>query len=314
MHSAERAVVMVASCQHGVVSLSQARAKGMTVDQIKRRVRSGRWRRVLPSVYAMEGAPETWMKQLRAAALWAPRATFSHRTAAALWGLARFTDETSPITLSSTIHTPAPPGLRFVRRKLLLPREVGLTQGLKVTSVERTLLDLCLDEAEPDVAAALDDALRKKLTTTERLESLLSRRAGEPGSGLLRRLVARRTGDEGIPESELESRVLTFLDEHGFPAPARQTRVRVRGRRFRLDFTFAEAPVVIEADGYAWHSTVASFEADRRRINALTARGYRVLQWTWAALDERPGELVHELRTLLATSSSSAARASRGAT
>jgi len=39
----------------------------------------------------------------------------------------------------------------------------------------------------------------------------------------------------------------------------------------------------------------AAFEADRRRINALTVRGFRVLRWTWAALHARPQELIDEL-------------------
>ena len=67
----------------------------------------------------------------------------------------------------------------------------------------------------------------------------------------------------------------------------------------RLDFVFTAQRVIIEADGYAWHSDTKSFEADRARDNALTARGFRVLRWTWKALDERPDELIAELLLLL---------------
>lgn len=315
MRAAEKAVVMLASCQDGVVSLEQACARGMSKDQVKRRVRSGRWCRVHPGVYGIEGARHSWMRLVRAAALWAGDGGFlSHHTAAALCRLPSFANEPMPITVSAVRHSPAPPGIRFVRRSTLLPRETARVQGLKVTTIERTLLDLAPELTEEDLAANLDDALRLRLTTTERLSSLLERRAGAPGSRMLRRLVDQRTG-QGVTESELERKVLGFLEDYGFPSPARQQRVRVRGHRFRLDFAFREAPVVIEADGYAWHSTIEAFEADRRRLNALTTRGYRVLQWTWSALDTRPDELADELRAVLGpTSSSSATRASRDAT
>ncbi|MBL8918417.1 MAG: DUF559 domain-containing protein [Myxococcaceae bacterium] len=315
MRAAEKAVLMLASCQDGVVSLEQACARGMSRDQVKRRVQSGRWCRVHPGVYGIEGARHSWMRLVRAAALWAGDGGFlSHHTAAALWGLPRFANEPMPITVSAVVHAPAPAGIRFVRRTTLLPRETARVQGLRVTSIERTLLDLAPELTEDDLAANLDDALRLKLTTTERLQSLLDRRPGCPGTRILGRLVARRS-DQGITESELERKVLTFLEDYGFPSPLRQQRVRVRGRRFRLDFAFQEAPVVIEADGYAWHSTIEAFEADRRRLNALTTRGYRVLQWTWSALDSRPEQLAEELHAVLrSTSSSSGARASPGVT
>jgi very-short-patch-repair endonuclease len=56
----------------------------------------------------------------------------------------------------------------------------------------------------------------------------------------------------------------------------------------------------VEADGYATHSSPLAFEKDRQRANSLTLRGFRVLQWTWKALHERPAELIRELTGVLA--------------
>lgn len=300
MRAAEKSVMGLASCQLGVFTLAQARARGMTLNQVKRRLRAGRWSRVLPSVYAVEGAPESWRRRLKAAALWfGPRCVFSHRTAAALWGLTRFEGEEGPAVISATCHRPEAGGVRVVRVRALLPREVTFRSGFRVTSIERTLLDLAAEESDLTLETSVDDALRLKLTTVERLEAFLERRVGARGIPALRRVVSERAGRGGVPESELEARVLALLDESGLPRPSLQQKVRAHGRRYRLDFRFEGVPVVIEADGYAWHSTVEAFEADRRRINALTARGYRVLRWTWAALDERPDELLDELREVL---------------
>lgn len=308
MRAAEQAVLKLAACQHGVFSVEQAVERGMSVDQVKRRVSAGRWRRVMPGVCAIAGSPESWRQRLKASALWfGPRCVFSHRTAAALWGLSTFDAEAGPVVIASTRHVTAPAGVRVFRMTALLPRELGSISGLRVTSVERTLLDLAAEERESDVEAALDEAVRQKLTTLERLGAFIDRAGGTPGIRVLRRLHSKRTGLGGVPESELESRVLAVLEEYGMPRPVLQQKVTSRGRRYRLDFRFPGTPIVLEADGYAWHSSIDAFEADRRRINALTVRGFRVLRWTWAALHDRPEELIDELRRMLSASATRAA-------
>lgn len=81
--------------------------------------------------------------------------------------------------------------------------------------------------------------------------------------------------------------------------PVRQRVARAEGRVRRLDFVYAEERVVIEADGYATHSSPEAFEEDRIRGNALLAEGYRVLHWTWEALRDRPAPLVAQLARVL---------------
>lgn len=299
MQSSEKAVMALAAAQHGVFSLDQARAHGMSIDQVKRRVRAGRWRRVHPAVYAVEGSFDSLTQRREAAALWFGRGcVFSHRTAAALWGLSRFEEDDSLVSIASTRHQEPPAGIRIFRIDALLARELGTVNGQRVTSVERTLLDLAATEHSAAVEAALDDALRRKLTTVDKLNHFIERTGGTRGIRLLRRLTARRSG-EGVTESELEARVLDVLRDAGMPMPELQKKVQVKGKRYRLDFRFPGTQVVLEADGYAWHSTAHAFEADRRRINALTARGFRVLQWTWEAMNERPDRLLDELEVLL---------------
>lgn len=299
MQSSEQTVMALAAVQHGVFSLDQARANGMSIDQAKRRVRSGRWRRVHPAVYAVEGSFDSLAQRRKAAALWfGAGCVFSHRTAAAMWGLARFQEDDGPVSIASTRHLEPPEGVRIFRVEALLAREMGTVNGQRVTSVERTLLDLSASEPQSEVEAALDDALRRKLTTVDKLTHFIERSGGTRGIRLLRRLTAKR-GGEGVTESELEARVLDLLRDAGMPMPELQKKVQVKGRRYRLDFRFPGTPVVLEADGYAWHSTAHAFEADRRRINALTARGFRVLQWTWEAMSERPDQLLDELEVLL---------------
>ncbi len=296
----EVALLRVAADQHGVISRSRAVRAGLSADQIERRVRSGRWERVLPGVYRIEGAPLTWQARLSAVSLWAgPGAVFSHRTAAALWGFARF-EESGAVHVTLRRRAQDPGGVVAHRAASLSSAEVGSVKGVRVTSVLRTLLDLSATEPESDVRASVDEALRRKWTTTEKLQSFVARNSRHRGITFLAKLLQEYLGGDGPSESELEAQVQELLEAEGFPRASRQQTQLVGGRRWRLDFTFPGTKVVIEADGYAWHSSPIAFERDRARVSALTARGFRILQWTWAALHERPDELVRDLRLALA--------------
>jgi very-short-patch-repair endonuclease len=49
-----------------------------------------------------------------------------------------------------------------------------------------------------------------------------------------------------------------------------------------------EQRLVVEVDGYAFHSSRRSFERDRRKDQELTAAGYRVIRVTWRQLTAEP--------------------------
>lgn len=51
----------------------------------------------------------------------------------------------------------------------------------------------------------------------------------------------------------------------------------VPGRRFRADI-FIPPNIVVEFDGFRYHSSKSAFQADRQRENLLVAHGYRVFR------------------------------------
>lgn len=294
MHERVVKCLELAGKQRGVLRRDQVLRARVSRQQLQRQLESKHWRRVLPGVYVVAGAPQSWEQRLEAAGLWAARGyVFSHRAAAALWGFARFKPGAVELTLSRKHR--APKGVRCHYTTHLHHREVTDRAGFTVTTAARTLLDLSAETTEPDLRASLDQALRMKWTTVEELEALLERHAGHRGVDLLRALVAEVAGANGPTESELEARVCEVLADGGFPRPDKQVPVYAGGALRRLDFRIPGTRVVIEADGYEHHSNVHAFERDRHRRNALLARGYLVLQWTWAALRERPEALLAEL-------------------
>src|SRR5215210_3203631 len=80
------ALNQIARRQHALITRDQALASGLSPHQVRQRIRSGEWCTVRPGVYAVNGAPPTWLQAVAAVCL-APQVWTSHQTAGALWAL-----------------------------------------------------------------------------------------------------------------------------------------------------------------------------------------------------------------------------------
>ncbi|HVL89580.1 MAG TPA: DUF559 domain-containing protein [Actinomycetota bacterium] len=288
-----------ASRRHGVVSRAEALAAGASASAIQRRLALGRWRLIFPGVYVVEGNPPSWRQTLLAACLAAgPDAVASHTAAAALRSLAGFKESRIEITAARS-------GVRHrrftVHRVRSLPAsEVTRVDGIPVTTVARTLVDLAATQPLDSVEIALDDALHRRLVTAAQIRRVIERDRIRGGPAI-RDLLAARPAGVTVPESPLETMFVRLVHDHGLPQPTHQHALRLGGRRMRLDFAYPQAKVAIEADGYRHHNGRRSWESDRERRNLLTAAGWRVLQITWTDVDEHPAETASRIRRLLAT-------------
>jgi very-short-patch-repair endonuclease len=67
-----------------------------------------------------------------------------------------------------------------------------------------------------------------------------------------------------------------------------------------VDFFWPEERLVVEVDGYAFHSSPRMFEGDRRRDARLSALGLRVMRVTWRqVVNERESTLARLAQTLV---------------
>jgi hypothetical protein len=82
---------------------------------------------------------------------------------------------------------------------------------------------------------------------------------------------------------------------HRLPAPE----VNARVGRYEVDFLWRDLRLVVETDGYRYHSSRTAFEADRARDAQLQASGHRVLRFTYRQLRESPDAVVASLRSVL---------------
>ena len=124
---------------------------------------------------------------------------------------------------------------------------------------------------------------------------------GRPGNRGLVRLV--RLTASGA-RSAAERAIVTLLNGAGITGwRANQPVTDAEGRLIAVgDLVFDAARVVVEIDGWAYHSTPDQFRRDRQRQNRLIAAGWRVLRFTWHDVMERPADVVATVATMLAQS------------
>lgn len=73
---------------------------------------------------------------------------------------------------------------------------------------------------------------------------------------------------------------------------ADQPASRVDSKLFYIDIAFRQQKLAIEIDGRLHETDEKLFESDRWRQNALVAKGWRVLRFTWAMLRDCPDVFV----------------------
>ena len=58
-----------------------------------------------------------------------------------------------------------------------------------------------------------------------------------------------------------------------------------------------ELKIVVEVDGWAWHTDTKRFQRDRERQNDLVHAEWIVLRFTWLDLSERPHHVIESIHT-----------------
>ena len=225
-----------------------------------------------------------------------PDAVLSHRDAAALWGLR----PSARAAIDVTVHgkrRDGQHGITIHRTRSLPEDERTVREGIPVTTVGRTLLDLAEVVDSRQLERACEAAERLRLFDLQEIEKLVRRHHGRRGLAAVRKVL----GDIDEPpatRSELERRFLDLCGEAGLPPP----RVNTQVAGFEVDVAWPEARLVVELDGHEFHRTRAAFERDRARdAAALQVAGHHVLRVTDRRLRREPAAVIDDVRALAET-------------
>jgi very-short-patch-repair endonuclease len=280
----DRLIAELAALQYGVVARRQLLAMEIGAGAIETRLRQHYLHPLHRGVYAVGHLALVALAREMAATLAAgPGAVVSHRSAAAVWHLLRQQDEGAVDILIPRSGRGTRPGLRVHRSKLLSKRDVRHLRGLAVTSPVRTLIDLTEAATDRELDRATHEALARNLTNVRELLREMERFRGRRGLTRLRSLIDA-ADHPMLTRSEAEERFLALVRAGELPAP--EVNVLVEG--YEVDFLWREQGVVVEMDGFRFHSSRQAFERDRRRDADLQASGLSVLRFTWRQVVNEP--------------------------
>lgn len=296
MTSVPRPVHDLLVTQGGLARRRDLRSAGLRRRLLERLLRDGDGRNVGGDVVSLRtDRPQD--EGLRAAVL-GLNGCASGASAASVWGIELVEDSaTRDVTVGRNRGGATWPGTT-VRRRDLAVEDCTVVDGLRVTTALRTVLDLARALPLDEAVAAADSALRRELVTVEQLVAAVAATPAARGRPDLVRVVALVDRESG---SVLESLCRVLLVLAGLAPPETQYVVRGRDGRFvgRVDFAWPDARLVVEVDGFAFHSEREQYRADRRRGNALVLSGWRVLRFGWEDVRHHPDLLVEQVRAAL---------------
>lgn len=284
----------------GVWTSAQARAAGLSADQVRGRIARGEWQRLHRGVYADGGYVPDARMRAAAAVLACGRdgAVAAGRTAARVWGIP-LVDDHDPATrrwehrlddvavargrgASSTLRT---------RALTLTAADVVEKQDVPVLTPVRTLVDLALVLRPDALVCAVDHALHRGLVSADDLAAATSARRWSRGARALRSALALSDPAAESPHETLTRLVvLPVLPGLRSQVPVHDPHGRLVAR---LDLGDPRLKLAVESDGAAFHAGRAA--QDRAR-DART--GWTVERVTWFDTRCRPAEL---RRRVLAT-------------
>jgi hypothetical protein len=297
-------VAETATDQGGVISLDQLGEAGVSMRAASRGTASGNLHRVHRGIYAVGHRAVSRTALLRAALLACDEgAVISHGTAAAFHGLW----DKAPLLIDITVPVEAGrkiDGIRCRRCRYPEPKEVEIFNGVAVTTVARTLVDLAgmvgLITLKKSVGRA---AIHRKLDLQAVDIAIYNAKRRRGLKALELALVPYRSKDGKAPDmrSDFETLVLPELLDAGLARPGCNVPLRIGSEQLLVDFLWEKQRVVVETDGRETHETPDAFQGDRRRDQFLAAAGYRVVRVTWEQIHKERAAVLGRIRSALQT-------------
>lgn len=276
----------------GVARWSDLAGTSVTARQLDRLVQAGEVVRVTPGVYARAGVDATLVSAC------VHRSHVTCVTAAALHGFTVLTVPPVP-----HLSVPRSRGRTPSRVRRAWPAVLHREDGSELSKDARGPLAAVADAlarmltcVDADAAlVTIDSALAARRVTVDQI------RACVRGPRQVRALIALRQAD-GRSQSPTETLARLALTRAGLPT---EPAVRIPGVGW-VDLLVA-GRIVVELDGFAYHSGRAEYREDRRRDRELVRQGYIVLRFTYEDVIRDPQTVV---RAVLATLAGADSRAS----
>ncbi len=256
-----------------MVTAAQLAALGLTHAALSVRVSAGTLHRLHRGVYAVGHAKLSEKGRYMAAVLAAGEgAVLAGLSAAKLWQAWRRKVPEIHVVVPGNRRLRA--SFRVQRTRHLHARDFTTHDGIPVTTMARTLVDLTDTLTAPQLANVIHEAAFRK-----RFDRISTYAAIERANGRrkLHRLLEALQADGAGTKSDLEDRFLELVSE--LPPPAINTRIA----GFEVDFAWPGAVVEIDGPG---HTRLRTRREDAIREAGLKRAGFGVIRFTAQDLDD----------------------------
>jgi very-short-patch-repair endonuclease len=184
------------------------------------------------------------------------------------------------------------------RTAKLAPDEVTRRDGIPVTSLARTVLDLAPELTEDQLKSVVEQA-RKIGMPIGQLERLVERHRRRPGTPKLRKILATRSKADNATRSELEDLLRASFKRYDIPPGEFNVLVEVRGALIEADCVWRKERVIVECDGWRDHGNAFARKRDNRRDRKAKLDGWTVFRVEWDGIDD---DFADDLREALGVS------------
>ena len=271
-----------------MVSTRQLKELGYGRNSASKANRVGRLRRVHRGVYAVGHERLSWNGHCMAVVLAVQPSVASHLSAGWLWGLLRYR--------ATTIHVTAPTPRRrrrgfVVHASRLARADLSWVDGIPVTALPRTYLDLAVDLKPDSMDKALERAEERGILDIRPVDELLRRTVGHPGHAPLSRALAIYRPDPAVTRSDLEGLFRDSVEGAELSPPSMNFVVA----GYELDAYWEAERFGVELEVYETHGTRAAFERDGPRQEALMLLGIETIRISGPRLEREPQAVVERV-------------------
>jgi very-short-patch-repair endonuclease len=269
---------------------------GYSRASVQRGVGGGRLHLIHPGVYAVGHWKLTPHGRCLAAVLAVgPGSLLSYWSAAWLWGLLNTSPRPFHVTAPGPRRLRDRPPIRVHRARNLIDADRALLEGIPVTGLARTLLDLAEVLRPERLSKALEQAEKLKAFDVFDVLAVCDRSRAHRGSKRLLTALGAHRPRLRVLRSDLERRFLALVEAADLPLPATNHFVG----QYELDAYWPEARFAVELDTFETHGSRRAFELDRERDAVLLEEGIRTIRVTDLQLERRPDEVLRRLSVLL---------------
>lgn len=211
----------------------------------------------------------------------------SHHSAAAIWAMAPERQRAVQVTLVGRDAGRRRPGIEVHQTRTMDRRDVTTCRGIPLTRPARVLLDIAPSLRRRELERMFDRGLKERLFSRHTVATLVARNPRRPGAALLGALAEAEGRFSTVTRSPPEETLLPLIRAGGLPEP------EVNGwlGPYEIDFLWRSERLVVQVDGYQFHSTRRTFEADHALDLELESDGWVVMRFTRDQVEEQP-ELV----------------------